>query len=218
MGMRLYLCMFFAVVACGPSGRPCMDGEHACAGNELQTCTNGEFADSQACAMACDTLLGCVTCVPGTGTCTGDVSHACRADGSGFDDIYCDPVQGEMCGTSGVCVGACSPAALGQTYLGCDYWPTVTGNPVAAIYDFAIVVSNTTNTDATVTIDGGALATAATFNAPAGTSVVHNLPWVDALKICGMNASSFDCTSGPHEGDALAVKGSYHLRSTQPVT
>jgi hypothetical protein len=189
-----------------------------CANNELQVCTNGGFTDSQACSQACDTVLGCVACVPNTGTCTGNVSHACRADGTGFDDITCDPLQGETCGSAGVCEGACSPIALGQTYLGCDYWPTVTGNPVAAIYDFSVVVSNTSTTDATVTIDGGALATPATFDAPAGTSVVHNLPWVDALKICAQNASAFDCTSSTHEGDVLATKGAYHLRSTQPVT
>lgn len=221
MGTRLYLCAIAVLVlACGPGGRndgPCIEGALQCADNELQVCTNGGWTASQACPMACDAMLGCVTCVPNTGTCTGEVSHACRADGTGYDDIDCDPLQGETCGSAGVCEGACSPIALGQTYLGCDYWPTVTGNPVAAIYDFAVVVSNTSGSDATVTIDGGALATPATFDAPAGTSVVHNLPWVDALKLC-TSASSFDCTSSAHEGDALAVKGAYHLRSTQPVT
>lgn len=209
------------IIACGPGRRDdgaCIEGARRCSNSELQICTNGSFTDSQACAQACDPILGCVACVPNTGTCSGNVSHACRADGTGFDDITCDPLQGETCGSAGVCEGACTATALGQSYLGCDYWPTVTGNPVAAIYDFSVVVSNTSATTATVTIEGGALTTPAMFDVPPGTSVVHNLPWVDALKLCGQNASSFDCTSGPHEGDALAVKGAYHLRSTQPVT
>jgi hypothetical protein len=162
-------------------------------------------------------MLGCVLCEPGTGTCNGNTSMACNADGQGYHQEECDPVQGVTCGSSGTCEGACSPSALGQSYLGCDYYPTVTGNPVEQTYDFAVVVSNTTGIDATVTIEGGALTAAETFTATAMTSTVHTLPWVMPLKLCGAN-DSFTCTGTVYEGGALAAKGSYHLRSTQPVT
>ena len=34
------------------------------------------------------------------------------------------------------------PIALGETYVGCDYWPTVVPNLVFGIFDFAVVVTN----------------------------------------------------------------------------
>ena len=220
MGLRA-IALALVICACGPGSErppiPCTEGAHQCMGNELQVCTNGKFTNSQACPMACDDMLGCVLCKPGTGTCNGNVSHACNPDGQGYSDITCDPLQGETCGSDGVCDGACSPKALGQTYLGCDYYPTVTGNPVEQTYDFAVVVSNTTSTDAMITIDGGALTMPDTFTAPAGKAVQHNLPWVASLKLC-LAGDSFTCTSSAHEGDVMAVKGAYHLRSTQPVT
>ncbi len=222
MRVARLVCLVLAfAAACGPgSERPpvsCVDGQQRCDGQELQTCQSGHFKDAQQCANACDETLGCVLCVPGTGTCNGNTSMACNEDGQGYHEEVCDPVQGVTCGSSGTCEGACSASALGQSYLGCDYYPTVTGNPVEQTYDFAVVVSNTTSTDAMVTIEGGALTTAETFTATAMTSTVHILPWVMSLKLCGAS-DSFTCTSTAHEGGALAPKGSYHLRSTQPVT
>ena len=46
-------------------------------------------------------------------------------------------VQGTVCGVSGTCEGACTPANLGQSYIGCDYYPTVTGNLVSSSFAFA---------------------------------------------------------------------------------
>ncbi len=220
--MRLHAIAFALIIgACGPGSErppiPCTDGAQQCMGNELQVCTNGKFTNSQSCPSACDDHLGCVLCKPGTGTCMGEVSHACNDDGQGYTDITCDPLEGETCGSAGVCEGACSPQALGQTYLGCDYYPTVTGNPVEQSYDFAVVVSNTTSTDATITIDGGALMAPDTFTAPAGKAIQHNLPWVPSLKLC-LNTDVGLCTASAHQGDVMAPKGAYHLRSTQPVT
>src|SRR5262245_48494528 len=109
----------------------CADGEQLCDGNTLQRCAGGEFADTEVCADVCDPLLGCVLCQPGTGTCEGTNWHVCNEAGSGYDDLECDPVQGMSCDSaSGRCTGVCSPANLGKSYLGCDYFPTVTGNSV----------------------------------------------------------------------------------------
>lgn len=227
----LTLCAFLVlaggIAACGPSTgaddddddggtNTCSAGQQRCTGNVLQTCQDGTFADSETCPMACDATLGCVVCVPNTGTCNGDTSQACRSDGSGYTDVYCDPVQGMSCGPSGVCEGACSPIALGESYVGCDYWPTVTGNMVSQFYDFAVAVSNTTATPAEVTIDGGALTAPDVFTVAANSVAIRRLPWVAALKLCLGNSWS-NCQTG-HPNSARANAGAYHLRSKVPVT
>jgi hypothetical protein len=196
----------------------CLEGVRRCSGASLQRCQDGRWTTDAECPDACDSQLGCVLCVPGTGTCSGDTSTACRPDGQGYFEEYCDPVQGMSCGASGICEGACSSHALGQTYFGCDYWPTVTGNIVAANYDYAVVVANTTGVPATITIDGGALGAPDVFTVPADSAVVRTLPWVAALKLClGGGQTYFDCYNTQTNG-ALALRGAYHLRSSVPVT
>ena len=229
----LLISIALTLAACGPSTSAGDDGGDddggsgdctapatRCSGNTFQTCNaDGTWSDSESCPEACDDGLGCVVCVPGTGTCEGDISHACKVDGSGYEDVYCDPVQGMSCGSAGVCEGACSPMSLGQTYFGCDYWPTITGNPVASNYDFAVAVANTSGSEANVRIEGGALTTPDSFTVPAGGVVVRLLPWVASLKVCANNTSSFTCTtSATRPGGALAVDGAYHLRTDVPVT
>jgi hypothetical protein len=225
VGLGLLATAVFTLLACGPSARqndvdadphdnPCTDGANLCTGNTLETCQDGEYVVVSECPQACSPALGCVVCVPGTGTCNGDIATECMADGSGYHDVYCDPVQGMSCGASGVCEGACAPLTLGNTYYGCDYYPTVTGNLVDPFYDFAVAVSNTTATEASITIDSGALGAPDSFIVPAGSVVVRTLPWVQSLKLCSIN-----CTGAPAvPTGALAVDGSYHLRSNVPVT
>lgn len=229
--MRAIVCAILFIAACGPSSpaddddddvgddggtNMCTTGTQRCNGAVLQVCQGGVFVDGETCAQACDPTLGCVVCQPNTGTCDGDISHACRPDGAGFIDVYCDPVQGMSCGASGICEGACSPAALGETYFGCDYWPTITGNMVSATYDFAVVVSNTTANVADVTIDGGGLVNPERFQVPANSVAIRRLPWVNSLKLCAQPTWS-QCLSG-HPNSSRTDNGSYHLRSTQPVT
>src|SRR5215213_8141764 len=70
-------------------------------------------AGSDACSGPC-------VCQPGTATCEAGVSHVCLPDGSGRVDVVCDPVQGMSCGATGLCEGACAPAELAASYVGCD--------------------------------------------------------------------------------------------------
>ena len=218
-----------SIIACGPSGRPtdpdadpnqsCTSGAQRCTGNTLEICTDNSWVVQEECPQACSDQLGCVVCVPGTGTCNGDTATECRPDGSGYHDVYCDPVQGMHCGTSGTCEGACSPLALGETYFGCDYYPTITGNPVSNMYEFAVAVSNTSAQVANVTVEGGLLGNSRTFTVPAGAAVVHKLPWVPELKLCNQ-PSAFSCTGGqpgvPNGG--RRNRGAYRLRTDVPVT
>ncbi len=106
----------------------------------------------------------------------------------------------------------CDPRTLGRSYIGCEYYPTVTGNSVDNQFDFAVVIANATLEPATVMIDGGALTTVTTVTvAPASMKVVP-LPWHEDLKLGTVDDPIFPPPA------VLAAKGAYHLRSTQPVT
>lgn len=191
-----------------------------CNGLELQSCINDQFVDSQMCANACSPGHGCTLCVPGTGTCSGDQSHACADDGMSYVDATCDPLQGSMCDpANGQCSGPCSVQALGNSYIGCEYYPTVTGNTTGTVFDFAVAIANTTSTAATVTIDGGALTSPQTVMIAPNAVTVQTLPWVTSLKLCDSPDTDGCLFSGSvlHYA-ALAAKGGYHLRSTSPVT
>jgi hypothetical protein len=217
------------VAACGPSkpkgGTPdapvaqCSPGQQQCSGQTLQTCgPDGTFMDTQVCANACDPQLGCVLCVPGTGTCSGNTSMVCNATGNGYDPVVCDPVEGSTCdATSGLCTGDCSPTAIGQSYIGCEYYPTVTGNMVSDAYQFAVAVANTTSKTAMVTIEDGALTAPDVITVMPNSVQVEYLPWQPDLKLC-MGPSWSNCYNGVQADGALIAKGAYHLRSTEPVT
>lgn len=215
---------FVVAFGCGPTARnngddtPCTDGELRCDGKTVERCVNGSFEEGEDCPMACAPDLGCVSCVPGTGTCNGNESHACNSTGTGYDDVTCDPVQGSTCdANTGACTGPCAPQNLGTSYIGCEYYPTVTGNMVGNVYNFAVAVANTTPDVANVTIEDGGLAAPITFAVPANSVKVQTLPWQAALKLCS-GPSWVNCASGVQMDAAQAAKGAFHLRSTAPVT
>ncbi len=159
----------------------------------------------------------CPVCVPHTGTCTGSESHACNDQGTGYVDTTCDPMQGETCDpNTGECVGLCAPQNLGSSYIGCEYFPTVTGNMVSADYHFAVAIANTTSEVANIIIEGGALTAPESFTVGPNSVGVKTLPWQAALKLCVSNTWA-NCL-GMQTDAALAVGGSYHLRSSAPVT
>jgi hypothetical protein len=225
----LALVAALTLVACGPrvtggdddpggDADPggCLEGVRRCIGTTLESCTGGRWTPAAECPGACDSQLGCVVCVPGTGTCTGDTSTACRADGQGYFEEYCDPVQGSRCGPGGICEGPCSAVALGESYIGCDYYPTQSSQLVNPSFQFAVAVSNAANDVANVTIEHGALTAPVTFTVAPGEVAVHRLPWVPALKRC-QTEGFYEC-GAPQSYGALAVRGAYRLRATRPVT
>ncbi len=165
---------------------------------------------------------GCV-CQPGSSTCNGDTEHVCNSSGTGWVDHFCDPVQGSSCNPdTGRCTGPCAPDALGDSYIGCDYYPTVSGNIVLDYFQFAVAVANTSNEVAMVTIDEGALTAPMTFSVNPNEVQVQRLPWQTALKLCTNTTPpdgflNQECGAPQNQG-ALVAKGAFHLRSTQPVT
>jgi hypothetical protein len=156
---------------------------------------------------------GCVNCIPKTGSCNGEIGTYCKDDGLSYGTEACDPVnQGTTCNPgTGRCDGECGLKALGTSYIGCDYFPTVTGNLVSNAFHFAVAVSNTSATPANILITQGAT-TMATATVGANSVQVINLPWVSQLK--GPTSNNVL----PFPASVRVNQGAYRLRSNKPVT
>jgi hypothetical protein len=101
----------------------------------------------------------------------------------------------------------CQEAAQFKTYVGCDYWPTVTSNLVQDIFDFTVAVANVGTETANVTVTGPN-GVNKKITVKGGELGKVFLPWVAALK-------------GPKDtgvtASVLANGGAYHLVSDIPV-
>jgi hypothetical protein len=108
----------------------------------------------------------------------------------------------------------CNEAKTSKSYVGCDYWPTVTANNVWSIFDYAVVVSNVGMNPANITVTGGALGAPKTTTVQPGALAKIYLPWVSDLK--GPDAD--ECGSAtPLTASVVKAAGAYHLVSTSPV-
>ncbi|MBI5481292.1 MAG: IgGFc-binding protein [Deltaproteobacteria bacterium] len=225
MRSRVRLLLAFSAglaLGCGPTsgtddtvpdgGRPdsptaCADGLKQCDGatKKLLVCQAGQWVTMQQCPAACDVTLGCVQCVPSSTACSGNDVYGCNADGTpGGLLAHCT----SAC-QNGHCTDPCGQAEEAKSYLGCEYWPTVTMNPeVPTTFSFAVAVANAapSGSPAAVTITGGALTAPTTATVQAGQLSTITLPWVDELR------------SPPNKGSILKAGGAYHLTSDQPIT
>jgi hypothetical protein len=109
----------------------------------------------------------------------------------------------------------CAQAAMGHTYIGCDYWPTVTANQVWSIFDFAVVAANAGNATANITVTGPG-GVNQTAMVPPGQLATMYLPWVPTLK--GPDGDNCGGTNMPLAGSVLAKASAYHLVSSVPIT
>jgi hypothetical protein len=107
----------------------------------------------------------------------------------------------------------CAEAAMNKSYIGCDYWPTVTANAVWSIFDFAVVISNPGDTMATITVTGPNSTNQMVTVAPNGVEKIY-LPWVASLK--GPDADNMGQTMPP-SASVSAKASAYHLVSSLPV-
>jgi hypothetical protein len=107
----------------------------------------------------------------------------------------------------------CVEAAASQSYVGCDYWPTVLANNVWSIFDYAVVVANAGTSTAQVTVTGPGGVNQMETVAPGALTKIY-LPWVKALK--GADADSCG-DSVPLTTSTLATGAAYHLVSSVPV-
>ena len=229
------LCSAFALAACGSSstdnpdasapsdsgaGGPCSAGSLtaiSCSGNVLTVCAadggSPTVTDCTAAGQTCAAGLGCIACMAGSASCASGQAKVCRADGSGYIEFECDPVQGMTCTPTG-CTGECATAAADQSYIGCDYYPTVTLNPVWSGFTFAAAVANAGDQVASITVTQGASSILQTTIMPQSLQAIA-LPWVPALKGGDVDA----CQNTPDPGvTRIVTQGAYRLRSTGPVS
>ena len=101
-----------------------------------------------------------------------------------------------------------------RSYIGCDYWPTVTTNPVWSIFDFTAVVANAQTVAASVTVTGPNNVNQLISVAPGAIAKIY-LPWVPALK----GPDCDQCGQVPVVSESITAPASaYHLVSSVPVT
>jgi hypothetical protein len=119
---------------------------------------------------------------------------------------------GEKTGIGGRDPVTCDEAAQFKTYVGCDYWPTVTDNVVADVFDFAVAVANGGSEPTNVTVTGPNNFSKKITVAGGSIGKVY-LPWIRALKSAGTDTG----VSNALKTSVLAAKSAYHLVSDKPV-
>jgi hypothetical protein len=109
----------------------------------------------------------------------------------------------------------CADSIAKHSYIGCDYWPTVTVNPVYSSFDYAVAVSNPQTTAVTVQVTGGALLVPIEVTIPANSIAPITLPWVPALKGPDFNQQTVVTEPG---ASRIVPGGAYHLTTSLPVS
>jgi hypothetical protein len=138
-----------------------------------------------------------------------DAGHVGGDDGGNFGEG--GPTQ------DGGLVGdpkTCADAEKFRSYVGCDYWPSALPNYVWSIFDFAVVVANTGQQAANVTVTGPNAVNKSTTVQPNELAKIY-LPWVAGLKGQDFNNQTA-FTDTPFT--TIKKQGAYHLVSTVPVT
>jgi hypothetical protein len=112
---------------------------------------------------------------------------------------------------------SCDHAEQTNTYVGCDFYPTVHPNVVKAYFDFAVVVANASPETANISIEREGVVVASGPVAP-DTAGTFYLPWVGELKhwtaLCDTDPSG---QPGPFATKSVDG-GAFHLVSSVPVT
>jgi hypothetical protein len=191
----------------------CSDEPFYCDGNRAVPCAadGGAAQNCEALGQFCNELSGCADCVPYDASCTDGKATWCSPEGE-LLTFECDSVQGLVCEIDG-CKGACSLGEVHDSYIGCDYYPTITLNPVYSGFPFAIAVSNASASEAHVTITRGDTLVREEVVA-AGELKSVPLDWISELK-----GGDLDCSIPPAAGATrLVTDGAYRVRSDQPVT
>jgi hypothetical protein len=205
----------------------CVPGTIYCQGDAQYTCdAEGNVVDRRACAAPtplCVQGRGCLACNPGASRCDPAMparAQTCRDDGSGYTEGTLCEAEGQTC-NAGACVDRCDESALGSSYLGCDYWPTVLPNAgLNPAFEYAVVLSNPQAYPVRATITGGALAAPRTVEMAPGAVETVILPWV--VDLVQLNPSCVQigefCIPWNPAVSALRRGGAYHVRSNGPIT
>ena len=207
-------------------GDVCLPGDYRCNANDLEVCAdNGDsyvhVTDCSTTGEICAAELGCVVCVPDTRSCDGLTVLRCNPSGTGYDPIAaCDGATGEIC-FNGACANACALADQARSYEGCEYWAVDLDNAVvanqgtAAAQQYSVVLSNSSDLVATVTVE--ILCTALDALNPA-LQCTEGLPHVvdefaiqpKGLKIVDLDPREVDGSSNPSLNDGPGTFRSSH--------
>jgi hypothetical protein len=144
-----------------------------------------------------------VACIPEDLYCVGNDVWLCNSEGSSgtFVETCGD---GDTC-VNGECTNSCLQAAGTKSYMGCEFVAVTTSNSLlssAFDADFAVIIGNPNDGDASVTVsrNGGIVAT---DSVPPGSSKAIQLAYVTELK----NAAE----------SVLVTGGAYEITSDIPV-
>ncbi|WP_437926608.1 IgGFc-binding protein [Sorangium sp. So ce291] len=148
----------------------------------------------------------------------GSGSSGSTATGGGIeDDLGIGTGSGSGGGDAPELLGdpkTCAEAAASKSYIGCDFWPTVTANIVWSLFDYTVVVANAGDEVAEVEVTRAGASVAQAEIPPNSLTKIY-LPWVPELK--GPDAN--ECGSGRSISRSVRVDGgAYHLVSSRPVT
>lgn len=145
---------------------------------------------------------------------TSSTGGALNLSGTGPSIGGLGPIGGDTSVEPDVPV-TCPQAAAKRTYIGCDFWPTITFNPVYTEFDFAVVIANSGAETAMIQVTGPA-GFSANESIPAGELKAIKLPWVAGLK--GPEFSRVNTSEGRVKESARVDGGAYHVVSSVPVT
>ena len=171
--------------------------------------------------------LGMITAASVAGwSCGGGETHGSTFGGGGNGTLSTGPHNGSGGSFAGSMSSVmtssgpggdpktCAQAAQFHTYIGCDFWPTVIANNVWSIFDYAVVVANTENTPATVTVQRGGSTVGMATVQPNSAAPIY-LPWVTELKGADFDAQT---AAVAFPASVLVSGGAYHLTTDLPVT
>lgn len=153
----------------------------------------------------------------GDGDSSGGDGDSINIGGNGDGDDTIDVGDGDTGDGDGL-VGdptSCAEAANVASYIGCDFWPTITPNPVYDEFAFTVAVANGQEVAAEITVSGPGAFTESITIAPGELGTIE-LPWVTELK-----GPTFTAPAGDYGRlmTSLSMKaGAYHLTSSVPVT
>ena len=204
--------------------RKCTPNEEFCAapqGGQIDSTVqmkcnaNGQDADILKICKPGETCTDgkCQTCTPGLMLCKDNQGLLCAPDGSGYKVQHNCDQAGLVC-LGGLCVNPCDSDFKANTNVGCDYWAVDLDNAMVPgkggkVYDaqnsqFSVIVSNTKDAIATVTVEAGTGQKSKYSVQPNGLKII-NLPdpkW----KVKPLN----------QDGTSIN-KLSYRIRSSQPI-
>ncbi|MSQ81923.1 MAG: hypothetical protein EXR77_03280 [Myxococcales bacterium] len=209
-------CVGGSCKSCEPGSTFCEPGQTGLPSKNLRKCdaTGDSSTIIEACAgeAVCQNKK-CLVCVPGTKQCNGDVAMACSNDGNAMDVEEDCSKKGLTC-LGGLCVNACAGDVKSNTYVGCDFWAVDLDNAIEGSYDaqnkqFAVVVSNTSDNPATVSVSLGKEATPKfkkkDFTVPGKGLQVINLP-----------DKSWGVANQNQDGSTINEMV-YRIKATQPI-